>query len=100
MPKLKHRERLEVRRPEDDEPITVWNFLNVMPAYQFRGGNPTQEMFPTVTEIRAGGCPDKMVDYITSWVADEVYYELGIDNFEERYDIEVVEIEDDDVTVL
>jgi len=96
---MRHRERIEVAK--DGEEITVWNFLNVSPAYQFRGSNPTMETFHSKTEITSGG-GFRDVEYITSWVAEELWHELSLSEqtLNETHGIEVVDIESDEVTVL
>ncbi len=97
---LRHQEVVEVHHEEKDEDIEVWNFLNVNPAYQFRGGNPTMETFHEETDIYAGGTRGKPVEYISEWVADELWHELGLDNLEEMHGIEVIDLESDTVQPL
>lgn len=94
---LRHRENIKVEK--DGEKIRVWNFLNVDPAYQVRGGNPSLETFPDEHRIEGGGGAGP-VDYVTSWVAKSLRDEVGIDLSRDRWSIEVVDVESDDVTVL
>lgn len=94
---LQIQDRIEVEK--DGEELEVWNFLNVTPAYQFRGGNPTKEEFPDLHRIEAGGGAGS-VDYVTTWVAEELWHDLGIDLDRDRWEIEVVDVESDEVAVL
>lgn len=115
---LKHRERIEVYRELDDpedvsegadgpiehedgwvEELEVWNFLNVtnIRRLQFRGGNPTMEEFDGDLEIQCGG-GGPTPDFITDWVAEELWHELGVEDDQlESHGIEVVDIERDEV---
>lgn len=123
--RLKHREEIQVARPIDDdvetenetfdggdtpaeqfekgqryEEITVWNFLNVTTAAQVRGGNPTYETFHAESQIVKGGGYGGEPDYVTSWVAEELWHEEGIDLPTEEFDIEVVDVESEEVHLL
>lgn len=94
---LRHRDRITVEK--DGEEIDVWNFLNVDMPYQLRGGNPTVETYTDLADIEIGGSGPQP-DYVTSWVADELWHELHLDNLEEKFGIEVIDIESDDVQVI
>lgn len=96
---LRHQERITVEK--DGEEIDVWNFLNVTLACQVRGGNPVTEEFPGDHRITMGGGGTEP-DYVTSWVAEELWHNYDIDLFDghREFDIEVVDLEDDEVTVL
>jgi len=94
---LRHQERITVEK--DGEEIDVCNFLNVTMAHQVRGGNPTQETFYGSSRIEIGG-GGPQPDYVTEWVAEELWHGHGIYLPTEEFDIEVVDIESDDVTVL
>lgn len=117
----RHRERLDVHRELDDpnevaenadgpiefedgwvEELEVWNFLNVKPAYQYRGGNPTKETFTESFTIHCGGTPGMEPDFITKWVATELWHDLNltIETLNEEFGIEVIDIEADEVHLL
>lgn len=110
---LQHRERITVARPAPDdadedaedvfeadgelyEEIDVWNFLNVTLAHQVRGGNPTQVTFYGSSRIEQGG-GGKQPEYVTHWVAEELWHEHGIDLPTDEFDIEVVDVTDDEI---
>lgn len=112
---LQHREVIEVYRELDDpedvsegadgpiehedgwvEKLEVWNFLNVTLAHQVRGGNPTHETFYGSSRIEQGG-GGPQPDFVTEWVAEELWHEHGIDLPTDDFDIEVVDIESDEV---
>lgn len=111
---LRHREEILVARPIDEdeetenatfeedgqryEEIRVWNFLNVTMAHQVRGGNPTHETFYGSSRIEMGGGGSEP-EYVTQWVAEELWHEHGVDLPTEDFDIDVVDIESDDVIV-
>jgi len=114
---LRHREDIAVGLPLDGDyevgelrdaiehdgveyaEVRVWNFLNVEPAYQFRGGNPTMETYPSETRIKQGG-GGKTPSFITEWVAEELWHELGMDTLDETHGIQVVDVEADEVLLL
>ena len=114
---LQHRERITLAREIDDEQaeetdndvftadgqlyeeIEVWNYLNVTLAHQVRGGNPTHETFYGSSRIEQGG-GGKQPDYVTEWVAEELWHEHGIDLPTDEFNIEVVDVEADDVHEL
>lgn len=82
------------------EEIQVWNYLNVTLAHHVRGGNPTHETFPGSSRIETGGGGPEP-DYVTEWVADELWHEHGIDlDTGDHFDIEVVDVEADEVLRL
>lgn len=91
---MRHRERIQMYHEGKDEEIVIWNFLNVNPAYQFRGGNPTMETFKELCQIEIGG-GGKKPEYITNWVAEELWHELHLDNLEETHGIEVIDMDSD-----
>jgi hypothetical protein len=94
----KHQERLLVER--DGEELAVMNALNVTLAHQVRGGVPTHETFHEASSIEPLGGGSEP-DYVTRWVADPLWHEHGIDlETSDHFDIEVIDIESDDVTVL
>jgi len=90
---LRHRDRLHVER--DGEEVEVFNWVNVKHPAVVRGGNPVVERFDA--EIGAG---DSTVepDAVTEWVAAELDREFSIDVSE--HGIEIVDVEDDSVSVL
>lgn len=94
---LQIRDRIDVER--HGEELEVWNFLNVTPALQFRGGGVVREDFPDEYHIEAGGA-NGPVDYVTDWVANEIQHELNIDLTDDKWDVEVVNVGADAVTVL
>lgn len=112
---LQHRERLEVARKIEDEIVTdnetfvdddgqrweeivVWNFVNVTMAHQARGSG-TIETFKDASSIEIGG-GGPQPDYVTKWLAHELWHEFGIDLPSESFNIEVVDIESDEVSSL
>lgn len=92
---MKHREQIDVVKGGKE--ITVHNVISVRPAYHISGGNPTKEMFPSATVIE--GREGQDIDYVTEWCAEELWMELDIDDLTE-YGIAVIDIEDDDITVI
>ena len=81
------------------EELDVWNMINVTMAHQVRGGNPITETFPSESsiEIAYGG---REPDYVTEWVAENLWHEHAIDLPTDEFDIEAVDIESDDVHIL
>jgi hypothetical protein len=114
---LQHRERIDVAREVTDEQaaesdretfeedgqhyeeIEVWNYLNVTLAHQVRGGNPTHETFYGSSRIEAGG-GGPQPDFVTEWVAEELWHEHSIDLPTDEFDIEVIDVTADDVHQL
>lgn len=96
---LKHRDRIEVEK--GGEELVVHNTVSVTMAHHVSGGNPTHETFYGASRIEGrGGGPEP--NYITTWAAEELWHEHGIDLFDghDCFDIEVVDLESDEVTVL
>ncbi len=89
---LKHRDRITVHR--DGEEIDVFNWVNLKQPAVVRGAG-TIEKFDA--DIGAGDSP-ATPDYVTEWVAEELWHEFSIDV--EDYGIEVVDVESDEVDVL
>jgi hypothetical protein len=90
---LKLHERIDVQR--DGEEITVYNWVNIKQPAVVRGHNPVVEKFDA--EIGAGDSPTTP-DYVTPWVAEELWHEFNIEV--EDHGIEVVDPESDDVALL
>jgi len=74
----------------------VYNWVNVKQPAVVRGHNPTVETFSA--EIGAGDSPETP-SAVTEWVAKELWHEFSID-LSRRDDIDVIDIESDEVTVL
>ena len=112
---LKHRENITVERkiPVDKETdnttrtdengqqwerIEIWNFVNVSMAHQARGsGRSETYLEESRIEIGGGG---KKPDYVTEWLAEQLWHEYGIDLPHEAFDIDVIDIESDEIIVL
>jgi len=88
---LKHRDTITVHR--DGERIEVYNWVNLKQPALVRGAS-TIEKFEA--EIGAGDS-SMDPDYVTEWVAEDLWHEFGIDV--ENYGIEAIDVESDEVTV-
>jgi hypothetical protein len=93
---LRHRERITVER--DGEELEVWNFVNVTMAHQIRGTGTLETFYGSSAIERGGGHGEP--DYVTTWIAEELQHEHGIDLPDDNFDIEVIDVESDDVTVI
>lgn len=91
---LRHRERLTAR--VDGEEREVFNWVTVEQPARVRGHNPVVEKYDP--EIWAGDAGGLEPDAVTTWVAEELEREFGIDVSEQG--IDVVDVESDEVTVL
>lgn len=90
---LRNRDRITVVK--DGEEIEVFNWVNLKQPAVVRGGNPTVEKFDA--EIGAGDS-SAAPDAITTWVAEELDWEFGIDP--EDQGIDVIDPTDEEVTVV
>ena len=94
MSEHRFRERLTVEI--DGEEREVFNWVNVTQPAVVRGHSPTIETFEA--DIGAGDMPTTP-DAVTQWVASELFYEFSID-VSKRDEIDVINIESEEVTVL
>lgn len=90
---LRHHDRIVVQK--DGEEVVVYNWANITVPTVVRGGNPRVERFEP--EIGAGDSQMKP-DYVTEWVADEIWGEFGVDV--EDHGIEVIDVESNEVTIV
>jgi len=90
---LQHQDRITVEK--DGEEIDVFNWVNIKQPAVIRGGNPTVEKFDA--EIGAGDA-SFTPEAVTTWVAEELWHEFGIEV--EKRGIEVIDVESDDVHIL
>lgn len=95
MPALKPQlqERLTVVR--DGEELEVFNWVNVNQPAIVRGHNPVVDKYDAT--IGAGDASFEP-DAVTTWVAEELEAEFGIDPAD--HGIEVVDVESEEVDVL
>jgi len=81
----------------DGDQREVYNWVTVEQAARVRGHNPIVEKFDA--DIWAGDAEGLEVDAVTQWVAEELEYEFGI-RLSQRDDIDVIDIESNEVSVL
>lgn len=79
---------------KDGEEVEVFNWVNIKQPAIIRGHNPAVETFDA--EIGAGDSP-RTPDAVTTWVAEELEMEYGINP--EDHDIEVIDPESEEVEV-
>lgn len=87
-------ERLEVHHNGEEK--TVWNWVQIVQPADVRGHNPVVENHePQITpgDMRAG-----TPEAVTANVAEELEFAFDVDP--EEHDIEVIDPEDEEVTVL
>lgn len=89
---LTHRDVITVHR--DSEELEVYNWVNLKQPSAVRGGQ-TIETFEA--DIGAGDSPSTP-DYVTEWVAEDLWDEFGIEV--EDHGIEAIDVESEEVTVL
>lgn len=86
------------------EDIRVWNHLNVTIAHQVHGEGRLETFLGSSRIEKGGGGAEP--DYVTTWVAEELWHEHNIDlglfdhGGTDEFDIEVIDIESDEVRVL
>lgn len=87
----RRRDRLTVMR--DGEEIEVFNCCSLIQDHTVRP--TTQETWPPAIER----CEAALIpEYVTEWLAHTLWHEYGVEV--ENYDIEAIDIESDEVTVL
>ncbi|MWG36512.1 hypothetical protein [Halomarina oriensis] len=91
--RLNRREEIDVR--VDGKELLVYNWVNVIQPTEVRGHNPV--VATAGADIYAGDSTMKP-DAVTHWVAKELDDELRIDPAD--HGIEVIDVTDDEVTVL
>lgn len=89
---VQHHDRITVAK--DDEEIEVFNWVNISQPAIVRGIGDIEKFHP---DIGAGDSSMKP-DAVTTWVAEELWHEFGIEM--ENYDIEVIDVESDEIQIL
>lgn len=85
-------DRITVER--DGEEIEVFNHVSVINRHYINSVNGHESFAPIITS----GDSDERVDVVTERVADYLWHEWGIEA--EKQGIEVIDPEDEEVTVL
>jgi hypothetical protein len=93
---LKHRDVITVHLDDDDrdEEIEVYNWVNLSQPAVVRGAGSIEKF---EAEIGAGDS-SMDPDYVTKWLAEDLWHEFGIDV--DNHGIEAIDVESEEVTVL
>lgn len=78
------------------EQFTVYNQIHIQIPRIIRGFNPETETYYNEATIETD-VPGQTPDAVTEKVAETLYHEEGIDNLQERFGIEVVDIQSDNI---